>query len=350
VNELRRLFAPDEGRDMLRALGGLLLGTALLLWFIRKSSTDLGEPWGDFALLVVLLVPCAFLYAIGLLGRFSTGALAPWASVYLVFALVFVPLVLFQFVELVDGDTGAPLNVFWIFLVTAAAAGAAALLAGVRYQLLLGSIALIVSWSALWDEIIGLGDSLGTYRGLLIILSALLLGGAVGLYLLDREGGLGRPSELVTGAGISAVTGAGGISFLVVFSEATLTGLPVARPSTLWNLVLLVVALLLILGGTRFGFRGPAYVGAIGLFIFVFVVGLDFRSDDPDNSLVGWPLVLLILGAIAFAVSMIPGLKIDVPLGRRGGPPSPGPPSPPPPSPGRPPPGPPPPGPPPPSG
>jgi hypothetical protein len=293
--------------------------------------------------LVVLLVPCAFLYAMGLVARFSTGELRPWESVYLVFALVFVPLVLFQFLELIGGDTGAPLNVFWIFLLTAAAAGAAALLAGVRYQLLLGSIALIVSWSALWDEIIGLGDSLGAYRWLLIILAALLLAGAVGLYLLDREGELGRPSELVTGAGISAVTAAGGISFGVVAAQATAAAVPTSPPNTWWNLVLLVVALLLILGGTRLGLRGPTYVGAIGLFIFVFVVGLDLRSEAPDNSLVGWPLVLLILGAIVFALSMIPGLKIDVPLGRRGGPPPAGPPSAGPPPGGPPPPGPPPP-------
>jgi hypothetical protein len=144
-----------------------------------------------------------------------------------------------------------------------------------------------------------------------------LLAAVAGLYLLDRERGLGRASELVTGAGL-AVTGASGLRLLAVLVGFELDA-PIAPPSTLSNIALIVVALLLILAGTRFGYRGPTYVGAIGLFIFVIVLGLDLRSEDPENSIVGWPLVLLILGAIAFAVSVVPGLRIRLTLERAGG-------------------------------
>lgn len=144
-----------------------------------------------------------------------------------------------------------------------------------------------------------------------------MLAAVAGLYLLDCERGLGRASELITGAGLAAVTGASGIRLLAVLVGFELDA-PIAPPSTLSNIALIVVALLLILAGTRFGYHAPTYVGAIGLFIFV-IVGLDLRSEDPENSIVGWPLVLLILGAIAFAVSVVPGLRIRLTLERAGG-------------------------------
>ena len=44
MNELSRLFAPDEGRDALRKLGGLLIGLGLLMTFTRKSDSGFGDP------------------------------------------------------------------------------------------------------------------------------------------------------------------------------------------------------------------------------------------------------------------------------------------------------------------
>ncbi len=317
MDQLKELFAPDEGRDALRKLGGLLLGVGMLLVFFRKGSDQLGKNWGDFALLLVLLAPCVFLYGVGVIGRRLTDGLRSWESVYLVFGLIFVPLVLFQFVELVNGDTGASLNVFWIFLVTAAIGAATALVTGVRYQLLLASIAAIVSWSALWDKIIDLGDHLGTYRGLLMILAAILLAAAIGLYVMDRENGLPRANELVTGAGISAVLGSMGLSLGILVQQSNpFTPFPVAHPSTFWNLVALGVSLLLILYGARFAARGPVYIGGIGLLLFVLIVGLDLGHKPPRGSLKWWPVVTILAGGGAFLLSLIPGLRINISIGR----------------------------------
>ena len=123
---LRGIFeTDDEGRLALRTLGGVLLGTAMLLIFIRRSA--FGDPWGDFALLLVLLAPCVLLYGAALLGYLSFPEGRVWESTYAVFGILLIPLVLFQFVELVNGNTGAPLNTAWIFLVTAVAAVVATL-------------------------------------------------------------------------------------------------------------------------------------------------------------------------------------------------------------------------------
>ena len=41
MNDLSRLFAPDDMRDGLRKLGGLLIGAGLFMTFERKSGPAL---------------------------------------------------------------------------------------------------------------------------------------------------------------------------------------------------------------------------------------------------------------------------------------------------------------------
>ena len=75
-----------------------------------------------------------------------------------------------------------------------------------RVQLLLGSIAVIISWTALWDKILsgGIGAHWGVYRGLLGILAiGLLAGGPVRVAHQPRRRRRGRQrdrSRRVTGA------------------------------------------------------------------------------------------------------------------------------------------------------
>jgi hypothetical protein len=312
---LRGFLGTDEdiGRDALRKVSGLLVGTALVLMFIRKSSPELGDTYGDFALLLVLLLTFVFLYGIGLIGSIATGGQGTWYRVYVVFGVIVLPATLLQFLTWIDGSTDAPLNIAWIFLLTAAAGAVGTLVGRVRYALFLASLAVIVAWLAVWDEILsdGVFADLGTLRGLLIIVSALLLAGAVGVYLADRSAfGFQRGSELVTGAAIAAVTAAGIsiTSFAGLFDEVEGPG--IAEASLFWDAVLLIVSLLSIGFGSRFGARGPAYVGGIGLFVFLLVVGFDLDADAPEGKIAGWPLVLFLIGLAGFVVSVIPGLKL----------------------------------------
>jgi hypothetical protein len=339
---LARLFEPDEARDALRKLAGLLVGLGLFMVFARKST--IGEPWGAWGLLVVLLLATGFLYGVGLLGRLNTPVLRAWQAVYLVFGLILVPFTLFQFIDAIGGTPGTSLNVFWVFLVTAGLGAVVALLANVRYGLLLASIAVIVSWSAVWNKILsdGLGAHYGIYRGLLIVLAIGLLAAAYALYSTDVAGRFGlrrepagqQPGlepeasrwglahEVVTGAAIAAVA-AGSISFTKLFAGASpFFSPPTASPNVLWDIVLLVVSLAAVAYGARFAVRGPAYVGAIGLLVFMIVVGFDIADPSPGGKIVGWPLILVLVGAAAFLASLLPDLNtssIQARL-RRGGP------------------------------
>jgi hypothetical protein len=314
------LLRPDDTRDSMRKLGGLLLGTAALMIFIRKSQ---GEPWGDFVLFLVLAIPAVLLYGGGVFTIKDTGGLRPWQAVFSVFGLIFVPLALVQFVQMIGGE-GSSLNTFWIFGITAALAGYAGVVAGIRFQLLAGSIALIVAWSALWNKILGdegIAGHIGVYRGVLGILAIGLLAGALYLWrenpgsddgaasATDPGGdqGLWKGSELFTGAGIAAVLACS----LGIASIASLGAFPLAdfnAPGTnlLWDTLLLVISLGLIAVGSTIGVRGPVYVGAIGLFLFLLIAGLDLDGDPPDPSNFGiWPIVLLVLGGLGLALSSV---------------------------------------------
>jgi len=216
VREWVETLRPEQ-RDFLRALGGVAIAAGALALFIRKSSND---DWGSLGRLLVLLIPCAALYGLGLgLGDRELAGdarppldrgllvrarrLAPaWQSVLVVLGVVFVPLVLLQFLDAIGGNTDDSLNVAWIFLLTAAAALYAAFATGVSYAALLGSLALIVSWLALCDEV--LEPSASTVRWLLLIVAAGLVVAAFQLERLDVR----QAPEFVTGAGLAAVAAA----------------------------------------------------------------------------------------------------------------------------------------------
>lgn len=307
---LANYFAPDDGRDALRALAGLLIGLGLVMVFVRKSSSLLGEPWGDFGLFLVLLAATGFLYGVGMAARAATAEPRRWEAVYVVFGIFLVPLTLLQFVQLVNGDTSASLNITWIFLVTAVLAAYAGM-NGFRYGWLLASLSAIVAWSALWNKIIsgGLSDHFDTYRLLLLVVAALILGAGWALASASaRDDDDGDAfSEFVTGAALAAVA-AGALSFGQVAALTTGASVPSGLDSAVgWELILLVVSLAAIAYGSRAGARGPAYVGGFGLFAFLLVAGLDLNSSTPHGDLVGWPLLLIVLGLVAFVVSMRTG-------------------------------------------
>ena len=247
-----------------------------------------------------------------MLGALSTGRLRSWEAVYLVFGILVAPWLLLQFIEAIDGSPGASLNVVWVFGATAGLAVAATLLAGLRYGFLLAALAVIVSWSALWDKILsnGIGQHFGIYRGLLLILAGLLLVAAVAVWRLDERDGAGRAREIVTGAAV-----VGGARRIAQLSGRVRPGEPVRvrfRARVEPALGDRPPGRLAARGRIRLqvcGAEGPAYVGGIGLAVFLLLAGSDVNDATPEGKIVGWPLVLVIVGVVAFAVSLVPGLR-----------------------------------------
>jgi hypothetical protein len=304
---LKQLQAQDDERtEALRALGGLLLGIGGLVLILRKSV--LPEGWEDFPLFVVWLIPALVLYGGGIIAARATEPRL-WHSVWVVFGLLFVYGSLLQFLALIDGDTGAPLNTVWTLCVVAAFAAAAAIFARVRFGWLVAGIALAIAWLSLWNEILenGIGDDAGTFRGLCMIATLLLV--AMAWMIESRGRDRSEAAEIVTAAGLIFVVGAGliglsDISTLLVPTDVSPTSGGVS-PSLFWDLVLLGGSVLLIGAGAFVGARGPVYVGAAGILTFVLLVGIDLDDDSPEGKLIGWPLILLLAAALAIAGSLM---------------------------------------------
>ena len=320
---MNEFFTPDDTRDSLRKIGGLLIGLAAAMIYIRKGpllEVDPDHQWATFPIFLVVALPAVYLYG-SILTREQTGELRPWQAVHNVFGLIFVPFALAGFVDLIGGNPTAQLNLFWIFAATAALAFYAGARAGVRVQFLLGSIAVIVSWTALWNKILsdGITAHWGIYRGLLGILAIGLLAAALYVWRNNPGGddvaasatapsgdlGLWKASELVTGAGIAAVIGCGlGITALGNLNPLS-GGTPPIQTSDFWDIMLLLVSLGLVGIGSQIGTRGPVYIGGIGLALFLVIAGFDLNSDHPNPfNFGGWPWVLLILGLIAIGLSL----------------------------------------------
>jgi hypothetical protein len=310
VDKVRAVLGQDS-RGGMRAAGGLLLATGTLVLLFRRTS--FADPWGDFVVFLIFAVLTKFLFWTGYLGARASGRTLPWQTVFIVFAILLTPATLFAFVAWVGGDTGAPLNVAWIFLLTAAAAFIALFGARLRVGALLGGLAVIVAWLALWAELLdnGLND-VGTVRWLLLAVAALLLVLAAAVSMagpVERAGG-----DVVTVAGIAAV-GAGALSFVIYqsfFAQPTdlITGRPSGGPTLFWDLELLLASLALLgVGATVSETRGPVYVGAFGLAAFILFVGLDLDDSSPAGKVLGWPLILLVIGAALFVASVLPALR-----------------------------------------
>jgi hypothetical protein len=312
-------FAPDPSRDWFRMLGGLAFAVGALILFVRKAGgLGDGAEWAEFPLLLVVLVPCTLLYGLGVVGRTSGHPLQPWQSVLLVTGVLLVPLVLFQFLDTIGGNTGDSLNVAWIFAATAGLAAYASFNLGAAYQTFLGAVAAIVAWLAFWDKVLD-DPSINTLRWLLIVIGVAYLAGALALRRREAP----QAPELITGAGIAAVL-VGILGAANVLAELA-AGLFAPEfegggQSAFWDVFLLATSLALVAYGARVRARGPAYIGAIGLVVFILIIGVEVGAiadlEDPEGKLVGWPLILLLVGAAGLLAGLRPG--------RAGAPPPPG--------------------------
>jgi hypothetical protein len=294
---------PDS-RDWLKLFGGVMFAAGAVVLALRKR-----DDWSDWAQFLVLLVATVVLFAAAAVGARALRALEGWESGLYTFAILLLPITLVQLVNAIDNDADGNINSFWIFAASAGVAVAVALRRGFRWPMLLAGVYAIISWIGLWSKILD-NPSADTTRWLLVAVAAILLLAATVLF----RRGLPQAGDLVTAAGIAAVIpailGAAG-QLVQAFGQNAVT--TEAKPTQWWNLYLLVIALALIGYGAWAHVRGPSYVGAIGLGIFILLVGFDAvgsADGDASNAVAGWPLILLIVGALALAWGFV-GPRIE---------------------------------------
>src|SRR3954453_10065376 len=299
------LFEPDR-RDWLRLLGGVLLAAGFVVLYIRKFNA-----WGQFPKFLLVLIPFVVLYGLGWLGGVRAregGRERPegWQVVYLILGSLLAGAVVAQLILLLGADDlTARLHQVLIGLAVAGAAYAASFLRHVPFLALVGGLGALWAWLFLWDKILDGIDSINTGRALLLIFAALLLAAGIALRTADRP----QAADFITIAGVTAVL-AGLLSLSGLANQFDPVSDNNAKPTETWNVFILIVSLALIGYGARAPSRGPSYVGALGLAVFVGLTGSNIvalargHADDREK-LAGWPLLLLLVGIAAVAASFV---------------------------------------------
>jgi hypothetical protein len=240
------------------------------------------------------------------MGALATGAVARWHAVLMVTGVLLSVLAFGQLWDVVGVNDDSSGFGFLTFACVAALAAFASFGVGAAYQALLAALAGIGAWLFFFDMIL---DEPGAtaFRWLLLVLG--LIYAAVAFALKERDAP--QAPELVTAAGIAGVSvgligviaGAGGaLAGLFFFGDVPTDG---EGQSVVWDIWLLLISLGLVAYGAVVRARGPAYVGFVGLLAFALLQGAEVNArlegDEADFSFAGWPLILLLLGALALA-------------------------------------------------
>jgi hypothetical protein len=298
---MAQALQPDPRGDWLRMIGGVVLAVGAVILFARKT-----DDWAAFPLLLVVAIPCIAVFGLGALAALATKAVGRWHAVLMVTGVLLSLLMFGQFWDLVGVDTEAPGFGFLLFACTTALAAFASFRIGAAYQAFLAAIAGIGAWLFFFEMILD-DPSTTAFRWLLLVLCILYL---VAAFLL-RDRDAPQAPELVTAAGIAGVlvgtigvvAGAGGAFALIGSVSPDAEG-----QSFVWDVFLLLFSLGLVAYGAAAHARGPAYVGFIGLLAFAILQGAEVNAllegEEPDSSVAGWPLILLLVGAAAMALGL----------------------------------------------
>jgi hypothetical protein len=312
----------------MRSVGGVLLAAGAIVVLSRKAQND---QWGTFAQLLVVLIPALILYLVALARPRARAPAEPDQTVLAVTAILLSPVVFVEFERWSGISTSSSLSLAGVFALAALLAAYTARRARVTYAALLAGLAALIAWLFLWDKILD-HPSADTFRWLLIAAAAILfcaagalsLGGALGSSEVATAGGLAAVSAGVIGVVVSSVLGAiAGVSSVISSRSSGISraGGPSPRVESEevasplhnvahhlsgaqhlgWDVYLLVVALALVWVGSRMRVRGLGYVGVFGAFAFLISIAAQLTRLQAGHArtsdIVGWPLVLVLVGA-----------------------------------------------------
>jgi hypothetical protein len=301
---MAQALEPDPRADWLRMIGGVLFAVGGAILFVRKT-----DDWAAFPLLLAVGIPCVIVFAFGARGALTAGAVARWHAVLMVAGVLLSVLAFGQLWDVVGVDPDSAGFGFLLFACVAGLAAFASFGVGAAYQALLAAVAGIAAWLFFFEMILD-DPSTTAFRWLLLVLCVAYA--AVALALREREAG--QAPEFVTAAGIAGV-GVGVIGVVAGAGDAIgaffFDAVPSERDgqSFVWDLFLLVFSLGLVAYAAVAQTRGPAYVGFVGLLAFTFIQGAELNAllegDEGDSSFLGWPLILILLGAAGLAAGAV---------------------------------------------
>jgi hypothetical protein len=331
------------GSDVLefRDERGPLLGAAVLLLTVAVLLIDVRfeDDWSAGAHLLITALPAALALALALRARqeprdvdatgapsedpdpgaavpgehpFGAPGAAPsggaaifsappaWLSVTLVCAFVLTLFALGNLADTLGADEDFSAGTLtWVGLLLTALAAWLALSRNSAICTLLAGASAVVTVLAFVDFAFDLDDPLPTFRWLLMLCSLALAAGAFVLRDRTRR----HAVALVDVAGLAVL----GLAF--TFAISAFNGIFAGGETTTgaglgWELFLLLAGVALVAYAALDREPGPGYLGAFALLAFVVLAATPDEGDGP--SLVGWPLVLLVLAIAGLAFALRP--------------------------------------------
>jgi hypothetical protein len=299
---------PHPHRGDLIAAAAVPLALGVLMTEVRFDGV-----WGRGVLFVLALLATALVLGMGLLAPLEEPRPRAYQTVLLVAGLALLALTIVRLAQMLGEDSpfAASGTVTWMTTLFAAVAAVAA---WHRRSPICALIEFVAGGIALLAFVQWVFDPRGpnTSRWLLLVLILVYAAAHVRL----RDHWPRHAVHAVNAAGVAAIVlGAsylGGISVPVRLAGGGHAG-------TGWELVLLAVGVALVAYAAVDREPGPGYLGFVVLVLFVVLAGPPSTSGA---SLIGWPILLLLLGGAGVAAGLRP---------RRDLPPEPGRPEPPPP-------------------
>jgi hypothetical protein len=300
---------PEPHRGDQVAAGAVVLTVAIYVLEMRFADS-----WG-----------AGIRFVIDALAAFMVGALAvqspvegerprAYQSILFVATFFLVAVTLNNLADILGADhpPQASGTIVWIALLLLALCAWFAARRNSAVMTLLGAISFAFAVEAFIDWVFD-PHGLTTFRWILLLL---VLGFA--LASLSMRGDRPRHAvQLVNAAGLSAV--ALGVTF-VPESVITFEGSPLRGVGAGWELFLLACGFGLCAYAAVDRERGPAYLGVLVLVLFVLIAGPAGRDGA---SLIGWPIVLLLMAGGMLAIGLRPSRPLPPPPDAGGPPPPP---------------------------
>lgn len=291
---------PSQVAELLRFRGELVAaGVVVLATGVLLTLGRFEDQWSSTVRLVVVALCAALVLGLAWLAPQEDVAPRVYASVLLVagFPLAFVSLSLLAQTLGADGPsaagtitwTGAVLSAGYATLARRRRSAICTLLAGAT-----GVVTLVAFVTWVFDP-----DGLAIYRWLLLACILALGTGALRLRDTERRHAVSLIDVVGLGAlGLAALNAVSliGADLLVGFGEG---GGSSRSAGTGWEIVLLLVGCGLVAYAAVDREPGPGYLGAFVLLAFVLTAA-------GGGSLVGWPIILVLIGGAALVAGLRP--------------------------------------------
>jgi hypothetical protein len=292
---------PHPHRGDLVAAAAVPLTVGVLMVEVRFDGV-----WERGVLFVVALLACVLVLGMGMLAPLEEERPRAYQTVLLVGGLSLLAVTIARFAQVLGEDSpfSAPGTVTWMTTLFAGIAAVAAWRLRSPISALLEFVAGGITLLAFVDWVFQ-PKGPDTFRWLLL---ALILGYAA-VHVRLRESWPRHAVHAVNSAGVAGIALAGTFVGSLVFSTFSVLGQPGSvnrpplNPGTGWELVLLAVGLALAAYAAVDREPGPGYLGFVVLVLFIVLAGLPSASGA---SLIGWPILLLILGGAGVAAGLRP--------------------------------------------